>query len=541
MSASARASNKNLKDLGPGLLTFGIGTDNDTMSLKMSAQSPDDGVSNHRSKSSKKDKSVHAEKKRKREHGDESHKKSKKHKGDKVVGEAFEIHENEEEGQLKLELELEVIPTTEIKPTTQFSPEAEASQKSIKSKSKKNKSDREKTKLSHAPDLNVLGDENDILQLDELPNGDHLAIDSKKHKKKKDRTAEATGSGDETRKHKSKKHKVKVEAIESDQETRKSKSKKHRHQPVEVPESEEEAKVHKSKKHRSLPDRTATSSPVPVSEVRTKKSKSKKHKSSSQTLETTPKQYSPFCTQTSSLYLPLAPISQKSALEGLCAEHLSPLILTYYPPFSGVILSYSNPRLSETAFGNDGPKTLLKNIDEYAVSWAWVTAEFLLFKPDKGAWLEGYVNLQNEGHLGVVCWNLFNASIERKRMPKDWKWIGVEGEESVAEGMGETYAEDGIGYWVNGEGIKMDGMVKFRVSEIETSHDKERGFLSIEGTMLDDEAENELLQEEADRATKSRATAGRRLGGLKSKGATSLGVPVESELMDVDKSKRKKY
>ena len=56
---------------------------------------------------------------------------------------------------------------------------------------------------------------------------------------------------------------------------------------------------------------------------------------------------SPFHIQTSSIYLPLAPISQRQPLEGICAEHLSPLILTFYPPLGGVILSYNNPRISE--------------------------------------------------------------------------------------------------------------------------------------------------------------------------------------------------
>lgn len=276
------------------------------------------------------------------------------------------------------------------------------------------------------------------------------------------------------------------------------------------------------------------------------KSKSKKHKSdkahqsdSQASISQITHEISPFHMQTSSLFLPLAPISQKFPLEGLCAEHLSPLILTYYPPFLGVILSYSNPRLSEKPFENDGPSTALRNIDEYAVSWAWVTAEFMLFKPEKGAWLEGYVNLQNEGHLGVVCWNLFNASIERKRLPEDWKWHGIEDEEGQeAEGMGETYAEHGIGYWADGEGNKIEGNVKFRVREIESSHDKERGFLSIEGTMLDEEAEAEMVESEYQRIA-GRDSAGRRLGGLGALGATSLGVTVEPDLMDIGAGPKK--
>jgi DNA-directed RNA polymerase I subunit RPA43 len=278
------------------------------------------------------------------------------------------------------------------------------------------------------------------------------------------------------------------------------------------------------------------------------KSKSKKHKSDkasgqSSTLDTPPTA-SPFHMQTSSLYLPLAPVSQKYPLEGMCAEHISPLILTYYPPFNGVVLSYSNPRLSEKPFGNDGEEVLLKNIDEYAVSWSWVTAEFLLFKPEKGAWLEGYINLQNEGHLGLVCWNLFNASIERKRLPPDWKWVDVsemENEEADQEEGGKTYADDGIGYYVDGEGKKIEGMVKFRVKEIESSHDRERGFLSIEGTMLSEEAEEELLESERDGMNNSKDSAGRRLGGSKALGATSLGVTVEPDMMDMDAGSKKKH
>ncbi len=75
---------------------------------------------------------------------------------------------------------------------------------------------------------------------------------------------------------------------------------------------------------------------------------------------------SPFHIQTSSIYLPLAPISQRQPLEGMCAEHLSPLILTYYPPLGGVILSYSNVRISEQPFDDDGDHILLQCIDEYA-------------------------------------------------------------------------------------------------------------------------------------------------------------------------------
>ncbi len=259
------------------------------------------------------------------------------------------------------------------------------------------------------------------------------------------------------------------------------------------------------------------------------KHKSKKHRSEeSKTIDieapavATPNepQESPFHLQTSTQYLPLAPVSQRHPIEGICAEHFSPLLLTYYPPLHGVVISYSNVRISQNPYGSDGPEALLKSVDEYGASWAWVTADFLLFKPVRGATLEGHVNLQNEGHIGVVCWNLFNASIESKRLPKDWKWV------ETADAEGAEYEEP---HYVDGAGKKVEGMVKFRVKDMECSHDRQRGFLSIEGTMLGDTDENILLTEEAERARKEKRVPGRRLGGARALGATSLAVATEEE------------
>lgn len=87
-------------------------------------------------------------------------------------------------------------------------------------------------------------------------------------------------------------------------------------------------------------------------------------------------------------------------------------------------------------------------------------------------------------------------------------------------------------------------MVKFRVREIESSHDKDTGFLSIEGTMLDNKAEEQLLKSERENHKSSRETAGRRLGGATAPGATSLAVVVEPDLMDAEsqtKKHRRKY
>ncbi|KAK0509281.1 hypothetical protein JMJ35_008652 [Cladonia borealis] len=235
---------------------------------------------------------------------------------------------------------------------------------------------------------------------------------------------------------------------------------------------------------------------------------------------------SPFYEQTYSLYLPLPPISQRHALQGLCAEHLSPLILTYYPPFHGVIISYSHPRLSTDPDAEESKPAYAKSIDEYAPSFIWLTAEFLVFKPTKGTLIEGYVNLQNESNLGLVCWNFFNASIGRKRLPKGWKWIagGLKPttrrklkkaaesaetdseEDETDEKEAEDTPEDTQGYFQDENGQKVEGVVRFTVKDVETSRsmDRDTSFLSLEGTMLNDEEERDLQEQEAMRIPERR-------------------------------------
>ena len=236
-----------------------------------------------------------------------------------------------------------------------------------------------------------------------------------------------------------------------------------------------------------------------------------------------------FHSQTSSLYLPLSPISQSHPLQGLCAEYLSPLILTYYPPFQGVILSYSNVRLSSTPITtNEREEVLARSIDEYAAAFIWVTADFLLFKPERGNILEGWINLQNQGNIGLVCLNFFNISIERKRLPKEWRWVSGKLGRSRTSAKGKLNdgewndrakeretrtngSSDVEGRYVNASGNPVEELIRFRVKDIETSRsaDRENGFLSIAGTMLSQEDEQKLMRQEA---MMSRSIEARRSG-----------------------------
>lgn len=226
-----------------------------------------------------------------------------------------------------------------------------------------------------------------------------------------------------------------------------------------------------------------------------KKSKSKHRKSAK------PDDSVPFFMQSASLYIPLSPIAQSDPIAGICAEHLSPLLLTYYSPLSGIVLSYSNPRLSEdpntgshSESQNEHVPVYAKAVGEYAVSFVWVTAEFLVFKPERNAVIEAHVNLHNESHLGLIFLNLFSVSIPRDYLPKEWSWVesavAIEDKESVSPKKKKKRKDeelDAEGYWIREDGEKLEGYIKLRIRDFETVpwSDHDKGFVSIEGSLVD--------------------------------------------------------
>lgn len=247
------------------------------------------------------------------------------------------------------------------------------------------------------------------------------------------------------------------------------------------------------------------------SSVKTKKSKTDPSLTHSETRKenlSNSSEGSPFHLLTTSLYLPLSPISQQYPLKGLCTEHISPLVLTYHAPFEGVVLSYHNARLSNgpSAAARGDQIVYAKSVDEYAASFLWLTVDFLLLRPCRGQWIEGWINLQNEGHLGLVCWNLFNASIERRRLPKDWRWIGPmassknEKRRAGMEGSIDVHMTDTDegteGHFEDDIGRKIEGSLRFRIRDFDTSFDRDKGFVTLEGTFLEEEEDEAIVEEE---------------------------------------------
>lgn len=255
------------------------------------------------------------------------------------------------------------------------------------------------------------------------------------------------------------------------------------------------------------------------------------------------KQY-PFFTQTFSQRIPIWPASFDEPLTKTAHEYLEPMLNRYSPKFKGVLLAYKNVNLSDRPRRADpaNPPTddtpvVLESFECYAPPFAWLTADLHLFVPSRGAWMEGEINLQSEGHIGVVCFEKFNASISRRSLPKGWSWVEQSEEELAAAAEaedpfgGETQEVDGeggaegdvegqeggeskndsaprlrsTGYWVDEKGDKVDSKIYFRIKNFSSGSTGDYTYLSLQGTMLDPDAERESAAEEREMEKARRA------------------------------------
>lgn len=251
---------------------------------------------------------------------------------------------------------------------------------------------------------------------------------------------------------------------------------------------------------------------------------------------------SSFHTTRMSLYLPIPAIASSGRMSAMLALHLSPLLLTYFPPASGVILSYQDPVLSarpEAGLGrpllqpsavvepaDEQGETLARVGEEAGVSWAWLTVTFLVFRPEMGYELAGWTNAMSEGFIGLVSYNYFQTSIAKNRIPGSWTWSGpsrdrtkqrktprkaklndsdgpsqesyMDSQETVV--AREDDAIDGAaGCFLDAQGNNVSENLTFKVVDLEMIPAQERGqrfALQLEGTLLGAEEEQAVRQEE---------------------------------------------
>nr|CEG03848.1 unnamed protein product [Fusarium acuminatum CS5907] len=349
-----------------------------------------------------------------------------------------------------------------------------------------------------------------------------LKAEKKKKKSKKDKHAEEADAQQETE----------TAAVDEPKPEKKHKKKKH-HDAEEVAALEEaDTPVHKkSKKDATAPEQTEEdASPANADAMDIDMPPPAKPSKSSSNIYQPPdipaNPQFPFFVQTVSLYEPLFPIGWAQPVTNCQYQHLQHLLNKYVPSLRGVLLDYKNVAFGEhpgrngAATDDESPATVMAK-GEAAVGFGWITADVELFVPSRGAWMEGSVNLQTEGHIGVVCFGKFNASIEARRLPADWKWIPNEAPE--AQGFEETASvitadDHGVvrqvhstGFWADGNGDKVKGKIRFRIRNFDVGTSGETSYLSLEGTMLDKMGEKAVVAEEAETAKMRKGKKGQKV------------------------------
>jgi len=198
-----------------------------------------------------------------------------------------------------------------------------------------------------------------------------------------------------------------------------------------------------------------------------------------------PANKTPYHAIRASLYLTLSPkysyntpqSPHTTPLSGIQKDHLDPLLMSYFEPVNGVVLAYRN-----ISFESDCARI----VGESPFAHVWVFVEFLVWRPVKGMLLKGWVNMAGASHVGLLVENMWNVAIPRERIPEGWKWVeggmggmGVGGEAAdVGEG-GEGAGVD-EGYWVDGNGKKVEAFRKFKVEAVKAMGHK----VSMEGSLL---------------------------------------------------------
>lgn len=202
-----------------------------------------------------------------------------------------------------------------------------------------------------------------------------------------------------------------------------------------------------------------------------------------------------------SMYVSLAPVYTLNPVEGIKSQHLDPLIMSYFASAGGVVLAHYNLRLYGQQPHSKDVKSpaktqepvIAKIMYDSPFAFLWISVDLLVWKPVAGDVVEGWINLQSPSHIGLLIHDTFNATIKRDVIPAEWTFVpnqedqNSEAENATAEGEeGSTVAQaidqfpKSLGYWVDENGKKIDGKLKFTVRHFNVSGRT----VSVQGTLL---------------------------------------------------------
>ncbi|PVV04985.1 hypothetical protein BB560_000494 [Smittium megazygosporum] len=139
--------------------------------------------------------------------------------------------------------------------------------------------------------------------------------------------------------------------------------------------------------------------------------------------------FSDFFMTKSEIIITLAPSLLLKPEDGIY-ETLNGMLLKFVPQLHGVVLTYSNVEFV-SQYGRilyDYPQVQFKT-----------SAEFLIWRPKRGLTLEGMINIQSPGHIGILLYDTFNVTIPKANIPSGlYEWVefetpGIEQEDTTEQ------------------------------------------------------------------------------------------------------------
>lgn len=207
-----------------------------------------------------------------------------------------------------------------------------------------------------------------------------------------------------------------------------------------------------------------------------------------------------------SLYVSLAPIYSQNLLQGIMKQHLNPMVMKYNVQVNGVVLGYEKLQVSDAdpLHDDNSPEKLIKLTPDSPFGFTWCSCDLLVWQPQVGDVVEGWIFIQSVSHFGLLIHDAFNASIKKNYIPEDWTFIQNEEHDKDSQ-INEDQNEDNnksaftssMGHWVDANGEKVDGKLKFQIRSVYTKGK----VISVDGTLLTEEYENSGVRSEVENLT----------------------------------------
>lgn len=184
-----------------------------------------------------------------------------------------------------------------------------------------------------------------------------------------------------------------------------------------------------------------------------------------------------------SMYVSLAPVFSQRPVAGIKSQHLDPLVTRYFAPAGGVVLAHYNLKLYKRGSESDKASVMGKFVNESPFTFMWISTDLLVWKPQVGDRLEGYVNMQTPSHIGLLVHDTFNCSIKYANIPEDWVFTpfaesgNTSQEPTVAK---KDRVRQSMGYWSDGSGQRVDGKLEFIIKSVHTTN-----MVYLSGSLVD--------------------------------------------------------